>query len=343
MRRRSSYLPAILAASAMLVLILDSKTALQGASDGLDLCIRTLIPSLLPFFVLSSVLTKYLSGKQFRILAPLGKLCTIPPGQEGLFLVGILSGYPIGAQNIAAAYHNRCISKRDAERMLGFCNNAGPSFIFGVTACLFQSRWVPWMLWLIHIQAAIIVGILLPYRSKSTNSTQCCQPGKSPVIQQSIKSLAVVCCWVILIRVLVRFLAHWFMWMLPGEIASAIVGILELTNGCISLFNIDSESARFVLCSAMLGMGGICVLAQTISVTQGLDPKQYIHGKLLQTSFSIILATIMQPFLFLRESFPSLTVIAIATTAIILNLLLFTRIIKKEVAFPRKIMYNKAN
>ena len=47
------------AGAAMLMLILDGRTALTGAAEGIDLCIRTVIPALFPFFVLSPLLMGY--------------------------------------------------------------------------------------------------------------------------------------------------------------------------------------------------------------------------------------------------------------------------------------------
>ena len=64
---------ALAAALAMLALILDSATSFEGASDGISLCIRTVIPSLFPFFVLSSMLTGNLYGLSGEILRPLGR------------------------------------------------------------------------------------------------------------------------------------------------------------------------------------------------------------------------------------------------------------------------------
>ena len=50
------------AAIVMLILILDGRCALYGAAEGLELCIRTVIPSLFPFFFFSTNVTtlKYL-------------------------------------------------------------------------------------------------------------------------------------------------------------------------------------------------------------------------------------------------------------------------------------------
>ena len=70
------------AAAGMLVFILDSKTALSGANEGVQLCIRTVIPSLFPFFVLSALMTGALMGTSLRGLRPLCRLMKMPVGAE---------------------------------------------------------------------------------------------------------------------------------------------------------------------------------------------------------------------------------------------------------------------
>ena len=101
----------IFASVGLLVLILDAKTGIQGASEGLELCIRSIIPSLLPFFVLSILLTSTLSGKKISVLLPLERLLRIPRGSGSIFIIGILGGYPVGAQSVAQSYKNGSIRK----------------------------------------------------------------------------------------------------------------------------------------------------------------------------------------------------------------------------------------
>ena len=82
----------IFAAFAMLMMILDSKTGIYGAAEGLRFCIQVLIPSLFPFIFLSIILTGSLTGRKISVLRPLASLCGIPKGAEILFLTGILGG-----------------------------------------------------------------------------------------------------------------------------------------------------------------------------------------------------------------------------------------------------------
>ena len=111
-------LPGVVAALGMLILILDTKTALWGATQGIDLCIRSVIPSLFPFFLLSGILVKSLMGAKLPLLRPVGRLLGIPKGAEALLISGFLGGYPVGAKCIRDAWNRGGISKQDAERML---------------------------------------------------------------------------------------------------------------------------------------------------------------------------------------------------------------------------------
>ena len=288
----------ILAAIGLLVLILDSKTAFYGASAGLELCIQTVIPSLLPFFLLSILLTSSLSGEKISILKPIGRLCRIPNGAESLVLIGILGGYPAGAQCVTQAYENGAITRSTAQRMIAFCNLAGPAFLFGIVANKFSSENTAWALWGIHILSAILVSAVIP----GTPEIASLRSGKlitiSAALQRSLRVMAGVCGWIVVFRVIIAFLERWFLWMLSPSLQVAIMGILELSNGCCDLMLISSEGLRFIVVSGMLAFGGLCVFMQTASVTQGLSLKPYLFGKLLQTLFSITLANGLQILLF---------------------------------------------
>ncbi|MBQ8768620.1 MAG: hypothetical protein IJZ15_03080 [Oscillospiraceae bacterium] len=281
------------------MLILDTKTALLGASEGLELCIRTVIPSLLPFFVLSILLTSALTGESIPLLRPLGRLCGVPRGSESLLLVGMLGGYPAGAQCVAQSCRDGTLRKFDAQRMIAFCNLAGPSFLFGIVAGSFPNPYAPWALWGIHIASAILVAIVLPGRS---GDAAVLHPGTpitlSAALQQSLRIMASVCGWIVSFRVILSFLDRWILWLLPTPAQVAITGILELSNGCCELSRISGDGLRFIISAGLLAFGGLCVLMQTASVTDGLPLKKYFWGKLLQVLFSVVLAAVMQFALF---------------------------------------------
>lgn len=288
-RKRISTLAG--AAGGLLLLILDGRTALEGANQGIELCLRTVIPSLFPFFLLSMLLTSSLLGSSIPVLKPLTHLLRIPEGTESVLLTGFLGGYPVGAQSIAAAYQSGQLKRTDAQRMLSFCNNAGPAFLFGMIGSMFPSKWMVWLLWLIHILSALLVALIMPGSASGTVNKTVQKPLTLPAaMRASMGVMAAVCGWVVLFRVIIAFLDRWILWLLPVWAQVAVSGILELTNGCCSLAFVPNLGQRFILCSGMLAFGGICVTMQTMSVVGGLGLKHYLTGKLLQTVLSVFLA-----------------------------------------------------
>ena len=299
MTQRKNYWTSCMAALGFIILILDAKTAVSGARDGLLLCINVVVPSLFPFFVLSAIVNSMLTGMHWRFLRPIGKLCGIPKGGESFLLLGLLGGYPVGAQCISDAYSRNLIDKDSAKRMLGFCNNAGPAFIFGMLGNMFDTKTALWCLWGIHILSAILVGIILPNKKESN----CSIPTKETIsihsaLDTGIKNIAFVCGWVILFRVILTFTQRWFLWLMPDTYQTVIAGILELSNGCLGLHGVTKDGLRYVLGAGFISFGGLCVGMQTMSTTKSLDRNFYFPGKILQTTFSLILAGITQYLIF---------------------------------------------
>lgn len=335
MGKRRTLWVGIVAGIGFLIMIFDAQTALYGARDGISLCINCVIPSLFPFFVLSALINSSFFGRDIRLLKPIGKACRTPKGAESILLLGLLGGYPIGAKSIDEAYRNGEINHKDAKRMLGFCNNAGPAFIFGVVGTLFESKAVPWCLWGIQILSAVVVGYLLPNKQSDISSLQKTQElSLVKALENSLKSICTVCGWVVIFRVIIIFCQRWFLWLLPQWLQAGFIGMLELTNGCYALLDIESNSLRFVLCAGMLGFGGCCVAMQTASVTSGVGFGYYFPGKLLQTALCIIFASALQFVLFsefeIAPIYVALLILIISLFVVSLHLCR-----KKVVAFCR--------
>ena len=324
----------IFASMSMLLLIFDSKTALMGAKYGVDMCINAIIPSLLPFFFLSILLTGSILGVKSSFFRPLGRLLRIPSGSEPLVLIGLLGGYPVGAQCISQAYENGQLQSKDAERMLAFCNNCGPAFLFGILSGFFDEMWMLWALWGIHILSALLVGMTIPGQSVSVSAVSGRKISVTQALQRSISVMAQVCGWVILFRMLIAFLDRWVGFLLPDMAKPALWGLLELANGCFSLSAVADVGARFILCSAMLSHGGLCVAMQTFGVvSSGLSKRLYFPGKLLQCAYATMLSGLVCMLLF--DGYYILpTVFACAT---LLLFLIFFRVFQKNSSILRPI------
>ena len=92
----------------------------QAARDAMLLCAQTLIPSLFPFFVLSSLLiacgaSELLSALLSPLMRPLFGLSGT--GAAALAL-GLCGGYPVGARTAAELVENGALSRDEGERLL---------------------------------------------------------------------------------------------------------------------------------------------------------------------------------------------------------------------------------
>lgn len=252
------------------IFILYSRETLGFASQGIELCLRTVIPSLFPFFLLSGYLTGNLTGA----------------GLSAMVVSGFLGGYPIGARSVAESWRTGHLSRSCANRMLMFCSQAGPSFFFGIVAAAFPELKYAWMLWAVQILSAASVGVLVykPNAGK-IQEQEFATVNLSVAMKNAILAMASVCGWVVIFRVVLGFLE----WLPMDEYFQVMLsGFLELANGCLKLSGVERVTARFLVAAVMLNFGGICVLMQTASLIQGLDLRYYLFGKVLQTGFALL-------------------------------------------------------
>ncbi len=96
------------------LLLLFPSTAIIGSRSGLILWFQILLPTLLPYFILSSLLRTML-----------------PPKKSTAFFIGIglFSGYPVGAKMVGEEYHLGNLSYRSSIFFLAFCNQASAVFV----------------------------------------------------------------------------------------------------------------------------------------------------------------------------------------------------------------------
>jgi len=147
-----------------LCLVLFSRTNLSAAKNGLILWATAVVPSLFPFFVATEMLSytnvvSYLGKWLTPIMRP---LFGVPGEASFAFMMGLISGYPVGAKIVSNFIEQGICTKEEAERMLAFTNNSGPLFIIGtVGITLFGNTTIGVLLLITHILACISVGIIL--------------------------------------------------------------------------------------------------------------------------------------------------------------------------------------
>ena len=277
---------ALLSISAMLALIFDSAASAAGCREGIDLCINNVIPALFPFLVLSPII----STMDIPLPRWLHKAMKLPDGADSLWIGGCLGGYPVGAQCIAGAAERGQISEANARRLMSFCCNCGPGFVFGVCNALFSTKWACWGLWLCHIAGSILIGWTIPGDAGKSELSTTQKLSFIDAFTRGLKAMAQICGWVILFRCLLEFFQRCIFQWLDDSLRIIMIGALELTNGCFSLTQIHNEAHRFMICEGMLCFGGLCVAMQTASIGKKIPMAPYFAGKMGQAAISTILA-----------------------------------------------------
>lgn len=277
---------AIIALTFLLGLILDSQTALAGAKEGVALCIATLVPSLFPFLLACTWLSGSIGSRKQLLFGRIG----------APMLIGLLGGYPTGAQAVARQVKAGQLSHTDGEKMLGYSCNAGPAFIFGMGATLFSGLWPCLLLWLIHAVSALAVAAILPPSTGKSRDEAAVAVSLPSAMQSALRSMAMICGWVVLFATAQALLKRWVLWFLPVAWQQLLLGLTELSGGCAALKATESIGLRLELFSLYLGFGGLCVLLQTRSVLAdaGLRGHYYFPGKAAQGALSYLLAVCAQ-------------------------------------------------
>ena len=302
----SKFLQALLVGSCYVYLILCPKAASAAAVSSLSLCAKVLVPSLFPFFVCANLfcalgLTKRLEKPFSRLMEP---VFGVPGSGAAALVLGLTGGYPSGAQAIGSLYAAGSIDEKTAQKLLFFCNNCGPAFIFGVVGGqLFRSTLAGLLLYLVHIVSALALGALIGRGKKKAAEEKPRPNEKTPPVSLSgafTKSVLLagqttfaVCLFAIVFGVLSSMATGVLAHVLPDWAGAVVTGILELSGGAAALgAQSIPQGAKFALCSMLLAFGGLSVHAQTKAVLEqaGLSGLHVFLPKLFHALLSGVLS-----------------------------------------------------
>ena len=278
---------------AMGLLLVFSAQAAQASRLALQLCAYSVIPSLFPFFVLSSLFVTLSPSILFPRAVSRVANRVLGCGDEGVsvFFLGILGGYPLGARTIAQMYKKGRLRSESAQHLLLFCNNAGPAFILGMVGLgRFNSLRIGAYLYLIHVFCAALLGILLPKKQPvtATPHLSVSTPSFASALVDSIagagSSMVQICSFVVFFVTLLQLLIH-----LTGISHPLLLGFVELTNGVMQL---ETTRFDFSLAAALLGWGGISVHLQTAAALQDTPVhfRRYLLAKAAHAILSFCIA-----------------------------------------------------
>ncbi len=297
----------ILTLSVILLLsymFLHPQKALLASRQGLLLWFHTLLPTLLPFMILSNLVIRL--GTAEKLLSPLAPFFRLffglSPSGAYVYLLGLLCGYPMGAKLTADLYKEHRISYNESLYLLTFSNNPSPVFLssFVLLQCLHMPQYTLASLGILYA-ADYITGLVFRFRYKRNPSgTEGIRKEIPPLpstgklldisIMNAFETITRLGGFIILFSVLSALLEQY----LPcGNTGPCILGILEISTGLQAMASSSlPEGTKYILSMGCASFGGLCVLAQTYTVIREsqLPLGPYLEGKMLSASLTLILS-----------------------------------------------------
>ena len=267
----------------LLAMLFRVPLVIQGAHTGLELWYESVLPSILPFMIITSLLLQQVHGNYICFL-------------------GLFCGLPVGANLVNQYALTHPSSTATANALLCICNITSPMFILGYILNQTFYGQVSTLKFLAVIYIPIVVyGIIsfLYFRSsklrtnaKSLESTESISSFEH-ILKHSLQVILMVGIYIMLFCIIIQFLLH----LLPTQflLPKILKAFLEITNGIHLLMTLPiSFQQKTALIAGLTSFGGICSILQTKSVltNSGLSILHYIVVKLCMGIFSYLLALI---------------------------------------------------
>lgn len=288
----------------IVLLLISSKTALSLATLGLTLWLENMVPTLLPFMILSGILTGL--KLQELLCRPLRgcfeRLFHTTPNGAYCIIMGFLCGFPMGAFCVADLYQRGRLSKEESVRLIPFCNHIGPVYFYSFAVPLLDLKAPSYQT--LPLLTTGMYGIPLLYGFLSSRShvheaktfasvpltqQEKTQPSLFAVMDEAIshagKSMLRLCGYMILFNILMLPLYALHM---NGFYSGILHSVFEISGGIRILqgYLILMPEKRMLLQLLMLtalSFGGFCCAGQSECFLHAvsLRPSDYLFRRLL--------------------------------------------------------------
>lgn len=274
--------------------------SLSYASTGLMLWLERMIPTLLPFMILSGIMIRMNMTERFaRFFHPLfhAVFGTSLNGSYVIFM-GMLCGFPMGARIIGELAEAKKLSRMEASYLLAFCNNIGPvyfiSFVMSILGI--ENTCIPFC---IMYGVPLVYGFLLYrifYRKRLTANDNL--PDTSVSAPGALSLLSAVDASVVSGLIGIGRLGGYMIFFnlmnimlyplhrLSKELLGFCNCMLEITSG-INI--VKNQNVYMVL--ILLPFGGFSCMAQTYSMIKNtnLSLSAYFLHKCIQTVLTALI------------------------------------------------------
>ncbi len=276
--------------------------SLEYAYTGLTLWFTKMVPTLLPFMILSGIMIRMNLTERFvGLLHPLlHRIYGTSRNGSYTIIMGFLCGFPMGARIVGELYEQHKLSREESALLLSFCNNIGPIYFLSyVIPTLGIDR--PGRPFLLMYGIPLLYGFLLmrirPWMTRKVSSCenhpearslQARQPGSCSLLAAidasvlsgliGIARLGGYMVFFNLLNIVFQPFQH-----VNTNILNIYRCLLEITSG----IDCSGRSINFAIL-ILLPFGGFSCIAQTYSMIRQTDLslRPYLYHKAVQTAIT---------------------------------------------------------
>lgn len=303
----------------LLLMLLRPAPAMQGAREGLLVFTSSVLPAVLPFFVLSSLLIQCSGpGSGKRRPGLVAKAFRLGRPAAGALWLCLLIGAPGGARLAAQLHKSGRIEKDEAARLLAAGTLTGPMFLLGTVGELLQSRLLGAFVLGTTTLCALLNGLLWRgYGKDAAPQTGAQAQIKTISLSQALPAalsdsaqaaLVIACAMAVFSALLSSLRAIGLFAGLERALSFALPrtaveplfsGIVEIGVGCRSAcLSALPLYARLLLLCVLSGFGGLSILCQAACFIKGLVPvRVYLLQRLSHALLCLLLCALAKPLL----------------------------------------------
>lgn len=300
-----NYFVSFLISFSIILFILNLNECINASLVGLNLVIKTILPTIFPFSFICNLLICYDGISLYsKILGPL--LCRplkLSKSSSFPIAASIICGYPLGCKYCCDIYTLGYINKKEFERLLNIASNASPMFLIGsIGATMFGNIKLGLILLIANYLSPLIIGILTLPKGKAIESqTQINSEFKKvsigsalkTSIENSLNTTLQVAAFVIIFSIIISiiksnaYLSITFrnvediFNLPPSSLYGTFLGSIEFTNGCklISLSKLPL-ALKLSIVSFICSFSGLSVISQISSLIGDLDVSLFKYSLL---------------------------------------------------------------
>ena len=286
MREKSRKRQTALAVFLIFLLLFTLKNAAcaaNGIKKGLVLFGNMLLPSLLPFLVLSELFLASGTGAMLgRMLArPLKLFFGLTEKGATALLLGALCGVPIGIISAVQLHTSGEIGDAELGRLVLLANTPSIGFLISaVGIAAFGSQEIGVLLLLATLLATLLTGVFLkltegdlsaPRHAASNSEKPCSLPLLlTGAVKSSVTALLGVCGFVLLFSAISECIKKLLCdAALPQSVTALLSGVLELTAGINAATALGDPHLSLVLAAFFSGFSGLSIALQIFALTGG--------------------------------------------------------------------------